>query len=266
LFDPIRKEEDYDDEDEDEEEKMMLSRVTPPCGSNRCTEDLPSLEEQMRRKRRSNLPRARLDDGLYGVGGGGPHPLAPELPLPHVKPPGDELFFFDQDFDTLESEEYWLKICPHLHVGGSLFKDTTVDATPFDFDADDEDHHEGVDGDDHHHHQHKRREFDSSELKSVFDTNGYVVLPPSRVPWGRSSSSSRRRFGCDDKDTHEYNRIIAGMARGICLLMQRGLPPWFIAVYDEAWLLAHQLGPLIKRISGGNGMSMSVEDRVLERE
>eukprot|EP00966_Prymnesium_polylepis_P126157 2917160-Prymnesium_polylepis.1 len=46
---------------------------------------------------------------------------------------------------------------------------------------------------------------------------------------------------------------IADMAEAMALLTQAGWPPNFLLMYDEPWLLAHQLKTII-RITSGNTM------------
>lgn len=74
-------------------------------------------------------------------------------------------------------------------------------------------------------------------LQGRLDGDGYFTLPPGELPWGVS---------------------LEGLRRGVAQLMKHGWHPYFIGVYDEAWVMQKQLKEFIAGITGGNETIMDV--------
>lgn len=74
-----------------------------------------------------------------------------------------------------------------------------------------------------------------SDLRSLLDRDGYFIVQPESLDW-------------------QVN--LQDMAEGVKRLVKHGWDPLFLAVYDEAWVMAGQLGPLIEQSTGGNLLNM----------
>ena len=67
------------------------------------------------------------------------------------------------------------------------------------------------------------------QLRASMRDHGYFALQPEELPWSVD---------------------LGALARGIELLHAAGWPPAFIMAYDEAWLVAAQMAPLLERLTG----------------
>ena len=67
------------------------------------------------------------------------------------------------------------------------------------------------------------------QLRASMRNHGYFALQPGELPWSVD---------------------LGALARGIELLHAAGWPPAFIMAYDEAWLVAAQMAPLLERLTG----------------
>jgi hypothetical protein len=114
---------------------------------------------------------------------------------------------------TVANECYWKALCPRLHVGSADMRRALAD-TMIDPEADLVD-----------------------ELRDRMSQDGY---------WDVSHDALR-----EDGTVHlSWAVNVAAMAEAMTLLTKAGWPPSFLLMYDEPWLLAHQLKYVIRMTSG----------------
>jgi ectoine hydroxylase-related dioxygenase (phytanoyl-CoA dioxygenase family) len=139
------------------------------------------------------------------------------LPDPYSAPTDRSLAPLEQEFDTLCSPLYWLKICPHLHISEGLFAQPSGPQPGHD---------------------------QTESLRQRINRDGYFTLPPNELHGGLSQE--------------QYQDLIASLAKGICLLLKHGWPTWFIAMYDETWLLAQHLSRITHAVSHVPTINMDI--------
>ena len=115
---------------------------------------------------------------------------------------------------VLADEGYWKALCPKLHVVSDELRcqlaDQVIDPDP-----------DLVD-----------------ELRERMARDGY---------WDVASDSVRE----DDGEVHlAWAGSVADMAESVALLAAAGWPPSFLLMYDEVWVMAHQLKHFILLTSG----------------
>ena len=114
---------------------------------------------------------------------------------------------------AVANERYWQALCPRLHVGSADMRRSLADAV-IDPEADLVD-----------------------ELRDRMSQDGY---------WDVSRDAMR-----EDGAAHlSWAVNVQAMAEAMTLLTKAGWPPSFLLMYDEPWLLAHQLKHVIRMTSG----------------
>eukprot|EP01103_Thecamoeba_quadrilineata_P008293 TRINITY_DN1805_c0_g1_i2.p1 TRINITY_DN1805_c0_g1~~TRINITY_DN1805_c0_g1_i2.p1 ORF type:complete len:192 (-),score=24.31 TRINITY_DN1805_c0_g1_i2:966-1541(-) len=128
------------------------------------------------------------------------------------EPNDSNLHMSKQDLSSLTSREYWLKLCPQLHI---CDQNTLQTRNKFTLSPE-----------------------NGAKLKSRLDKDGYFLLPSSLLPWG-------------DPDAQ------LNLARAVIQLKQNGWSPSFISIFDEAWILCHQLSEIVYQTTG-NKLNMDL--------
>jgi hypothetical protein len=118
---------------------------------------------------------------------------------------------------TVASDAYWRALCPKLHVGSADLRHCLADAI-LNPEADLVD-----------------------ELRDRMSHDGY---------WNVDHDAVRE----DNGEVHLSWKVnVEDMAEAMTLLTKAGWPPSFLLMYDEPWLIAHQLKNII-RLTSGNQM------------
>jgi len=111
-----------------------------------------------------------------------------------------------------ESAKFWLSICPWLHCG-DVKMEKAARTQAFKYAEDD------------------RLAGEGSAMKESLIRDGFISIEGGWLPWAVD---------------------LAGVARGIMTLVDRGLPPILIMAYDEPWVMSAQMEQLSWVITGGN--------------
>lgn len=111
-----------------------------------------------------------------------------------------------------DNPKFWLSICPWLHCG-DLKMEAAAKAKVFKYAEDRGLAEEGV------------------TLKENLIRDGVISIEGGRLPWAVD---------------------LAGVARGIMTLVDRGFPPILIMAYDEPWVMSAQMEQLSGAVTGGN--------------
>eukprot|EP00435_Cladocopium_sp_Y103_P055517 s1143_g18.t1 len=124
-----------------------------------------------------------------------------------------------QSLEQLLSADYWRQLCPQLHVEDKNYQDRLLQKAPKGPTAADAALTDAC-----------------REVRAGILEEGFASLQPSQVHWSVQVSQ---------------------LAEGIFELERQGWPPTFIAMYDEAWVMAKDAQEIM-RLATGNSLCMDV--------